>query len=119
MAQPIATHVYVLGFSNGTVKVGRTSNLRRRMYAHQTWARRNGTAITDQWSRRTNDANYVEWVMRFLGLFSFPRPEGSTERFEADFSEFLPKLLNDFYKWGIAVNDSTATVDRSRAGQPA
>lgn len=44
-----AGHVYVLGFSNGCVKVGRTQNTGQRLTAHKGMARKFGLTIADEW----------------------------------------------------------------------
>ncbi|WP_280499418.1 GIY-YIG nuclease family protein [Nocardia cyriacigeorgica] len=42
-------YVYVLGFDNGTVKVGNTTNPGRRIGSHDSNARKYGNRITDWW----------------------------------------------------------------------
>ena len=42
-------YVYVLGFDNGTVKVGRTQNPAQRLGAHQSGARKLGLTVADEW----------------------------------------------------------------------
>ena len=44
-----AGYVYVIAFSNGTVKVGKTQNTVQRLYAHKSDARKFGLTITDEW----------------------------------------------------------------------
>jgi T5orf172 domain len=52
-----AGHVYVLAFGNGIVKVGRTQNLKRRMWNHKSAARKSGTVVADSWVSPL----HVEW----------------------------------------------------------
>lgn len=42
-------YVYVIEFSNGTIKVGKASNLRRRMIQHRSYGERFGLNITRYW----------------------------------------------------------------------
>jgi DNA-binding XRE family transcriptional regulator len=42
-------YVYVIGFSNGIVKVGRTQNITRRLRAHAMAAHNFGIAVTAKW----------------------------------------------------------------------
>jgi hypothetical protein len=42
-------HVYVLGFSNGCVKVGRTQNSGQRLKDHKSMAGKFGLTVTDEW----------------------------------------------------------------------
>ncbi|MEU9833253.1 hypothetical protein AB0D67_17145 [Streptosporangium sp. NPDC048047] len=44
-----AGHLYVLAFSSGTVKVGRTDSGRRRILQHRAEAARHGVELTDEW----------------------------------------------------------------------
>lgn len=44
-----AGYVYVLAFTNGTVKVGRTQDKGQRMTAHKSAARKFGLTVTDEW----------------------------------------------------------------------
>ena len=40
-------YVYVIGFANGIVKVGRSRNIRQRYRSHRSWARTHGTSIAE------------------------------------------------------------------------
>lgn len=42
-------HLYVLRFSNGEVKIGRTEHLTSRLRQHRDGARGRGLTVTDQW----------------------------------------------------------------------
>lgn len=44
-----AGYVYVLAFTNGTVKVGRTQDTGKRLNAHKSDARKFGLTVTDEW----------------------------------------------------------------------
>lgn len=52
-------YVYVLAFSNGDVKVGRTQNARNRLKTHRSTARRFGLTVTDSWVSPL----HLEWAM--------------------------------------------------------
>ena len=49
--------IYVIGFSNGTVKVGRSQDLERRLAAHRSHGRKFGADITDKWV----SPQHAEW----------------------------------------------------------
>jgi hypothetical protein len=52
-----AGYVYVLGFSNGSVKVGRSKNGQQRLGDHKSTARKFGLTVTDEWLSPA----HVEW----------------------------------------------------------
>lgn len=83
----IAGYVYVLAFSNGTIKVGRTKNARQRLSAHKSDARKFGTAVTDQWFSPL----HAEWIENETALMKIATELGGvaqgTEYFNgADFA---------------------------------
>ena len=51
-------YVYVLGFDNGTVKVGRTQNTVQRLGAHKSGARKLGLTVADEWV----SPPHTEWL---------------------------------------------------------
>jgi hypothetical protein len=52
-----AGYVYALGFSNGSVKVGRSKNGQRRLGDHKSTARKFGLTVTDEWLSPA----HIEW----------------------------------------------------------
>lgn len=86
---PNPTHVYILGFSDGLVKVGRTSNPKLRIRQHATKARHRGAVVTGQWVRSSDQPVQDEWWLRFLGGFHLARVEGFDELFAGEFDSFV------------------------------
>lgn len=62
-----AGHVYVIAFSNGITKVGKTRNPAQRMGAHQADARKFSLTITDEWMSPL----HAEWESNELKLKYF------------------------------------------------
>jgi hypothetical protein len=54
-----AGYIYVLVFGNGTVKIGRTQNPKRRMWALKSEARKYGTVVAGSWVSPL----HVEWEL--------------------------------------------------------
>lgn len=57
-------HIYVVGFSNGLIKVGRSENIRSRMKAHFDQAAVHGSQLTSAWVSPARD--YLQDVEREL-----------------------------------------------------
>lgn len=57
-------HIYVLAFDNGTVKVGRTQDVRQRLGAHRSGARKFGLTIAREWVSPC----HAEWRQNEDGL---------------------------------------------------
>lgn len=94
------THVYMLGYSDGIVKIGRTSNFKQRRRALSAEGHRREADITRQWVRRSGDARRTEWYLRMLGYAHFERPWG-TEYFRADYAEFVDVMEKVLTLWGL------------------
>ena len=67
-------HVYVLGFSNGCVKVGRTQNTSQRLGAHKSMAGKFGLTITDEWL----SPQHAEWLQNEDALKGIAAELGGT-----------------------------------------
>lgn len=82
------THIYVIGFSDGVVKVGRTSNLTTRLRMLKSDAGKRGATIERRWASAHPDARGAEFHLRVVGRGFFTRAWGG-EYFTADFDEFM------------------------------
>lgn len=69
-----AGHIYVLGFSNGCVKVGRTKNSGQRLGAHKSAAGKFGLTITDEWTSEP----HAEWMQNEDALKRIAEELGGT-----------------------------------------
>ena len=63
----ISECVYVARFSDGIVKVGRTSRIKPRMAKHMSQARKRGAYLTEHWSTPHHAAWAAEAQLRRLG----------------------------------------------------
>lgn len=83
-----STHIYILGFSDGVVKVGRSRVVSHRITNLITEASYRGAEVVARWSREIANADVVE--SRLIGqahqLFAHA---WGREYFIADFYEFL------------------------------
>jgi hypothetical protein len=66
--------IYVIEFSNGTVKVGRTQDHDRRVAAHRSQGKKFGAVITDQWS----SPEHAEWRQNESRLIDIAKDLGGT-----------------------------------------
>lgn len=93
----------MLGFSDGVVKVGRTSNPHTRMITLRSEARVRGATIDRVWVSAHSDPRGAEWHLRLVGSH-FKRFRG-TEYFKADFDKFMRKLESKFAQWGVDLGE--------------
>src|SRR5690606_14952383 len=93
------THIYVIGYSDGVVKVGRTSNPRSRMTTLRSEASRAGRGISSSLFWAVPNAAQSEWHLRLVGR-GFFKPV-SAEYFEADFDEFVATVMRKFEDYGL------------------
>lgn len=100
MSKPPATHIYMLGYSDGIVKVGRTSDPKRRFNTLQAEGRRRGAEIEHRWLRVHDDPRRAEWYLRFIG-FTFSKRAWGTEYFRSDFPGFVRLIEVKFEQYGL------------------
>jgi hypothetical protein len=89
------THIYVLGFSDGILKVGRTSNPHQRMILLRHEAKKRGATITNQWVTEFANAIRGEHYLIRVGAEHFPQAWGK-EYFCAGFDEYLTVLYGAY-----------------------
>lgn len=100
MSKPAATHIYMLGFSDGIVKVGRTSNPTTRFRSLRAEGRRRGAEIEHEWLHVHEDARFAEWYLRMIG-FNFSKRAWGTEYFRAAFPGFVRLVEVKFEQYGL------------------
>lgn len=100
MSQPTATHVYILGYSDGIVKVGRTANYGQRFGSLRSEGRRRGAEIVAQWVRPSANAAYTEWFLRLLGRKHLTKAWGD-EYFRGDHTAFVEAVVSTLSFWGV------------------
>jgi hypothetical protein len=84
-------YVYVLGFSDGTVKVGRTSDPQQRISRHKYDASMRSATLEHSWVGRTSIPLQAELALIRIGRSSFPKAWGS-EYFRASFDDFMAAI---------------------------
>lgn len=108
-----STHVYILGFSDGVVKIGRTGNPDRRFSALKLEAEKRGASLIGSWLRATTTPARSEDALRAIGRMSYEFEQGR-EYFRASFNEFLAKVETLAFIWRREVTDHSFDVPRSR-----
>lgn len=86
-----ATHIYVAGFSDDIIKVGRTANPSMRLYQHHLGARHRDEALSNWWVQPHDNANEAERALREVGKSYFSRAWGN-EYYVAAFTDFMDTL---------------------------
>lgn len=109
MSQPTATHIYILDYNDGVIKVGRTSNVPQRLATLRSEGRQRGAEIRGRWIRRDENARIGEWYLRMLGLARMERAWG-TEYFYGDFAQFVDHVERKFAEWG---HDASLLADKA------
>jgi hypothetical protein len=87
MPEQRMTCIYALGFSNGVVKVGRTTNLVARYRQHRFWASTHGMRITSRYGYPATDTNPLEHERRLIEFCAerWQRARGREYFADADF----------------------------------
>lgn len=93
------THIYIVGYSDGIVKVGRTGNLHDRFLTLTSEARRRGATIDRKWAAAHPNPRHAESHLRLVGTGFFRRATGA-EYFVADFDTFLATVYRKFADYG-------------------
>lgn len=98
---PTASHIYVVGFSGHIVKVGRTSNPRRRMQSLASHAKTERSAtLTDQFIAKHENADLAECGMKWVAGRYFERAWGQ-EYFHGEFDALMEALRADLPLFGV------------------
>lgn len=83
------THVYIVKFSDGVIKVGRTANLHERFKSHRSVAKKRGATVSAAWSHdQGGSAVEAESRLKEYGQRMHPRAWG-LEHFTGDFDDFV------------------------------
>lgn len=93
------THIYIVGFDNGIVKVGRTSDPHNRFITLASQHRKTGATITNRWVSEHPNPRQAEFHLRRIGRGFFTWAHGA-EYFFADFDTFLAKVEQKFEDYG-------------------
>lgn len=101
-----STHVYILGFSDGVVKIGRTGNPDRRFSALKLEAEKRGARLSGTWLRRTSTPARSEDALRAIGRLKYDFEQGR-EYFRAEFSDFIETVKKYAYAWDRVIDDET------------
>lgn len=100
MSKPIPTHVYVAGFSDGVVKVGRSATPARRLQTLGSQAILRGATLTNTRVWEAEDGAHAESLMRHACYMSeLPRAWGA-EYFRIEFPAFIEFLTTTLDRWG-------------------
>lgn len=115
MTPPKPTHVYVIGFSDLVIKVGRTSNPESRFKQHAQDARVRRARIVQSWTFETDQAEYAEVLLKQLGRGYLEPLTG--EYFRGKYNPFMRKVRHRFERWGLIPIDSLSFHEAAeRAG---
>lgn len=98
-AAPKPTSVYVIGFTDGVIKVGRTSNWTNRRAKHAQDGRIRRATIKNEWVLEHEHADRVERSLILLGRCHLQPLVG--EYFSGDYRRFMKTVLKKFRRWGI------------------
>jgi hypothetical protein len=100
--------VYIVSFSDGTVKVGKTLSPARRLATHASNARRFGLMVDREWSSIRHEGHSESESLMIQCLAAYYPRRGTSEYFDGDtvaFGRVLHAINNHIY--GDAVNEST------------
>lgn len=103
MSAPAPTHVYIVGYSDGVVKVGRTSNPGQRNKALSSEGRRRGAHITHQWEKPATNPELAEFMLREFGRTRAEKAWGDEYFRYPDAAEFIERA-SIFLTFGIGEN---------------
>ena len=106
------THVYVLGFNDSVIKVGRTSNPDRRRLQHANHALIRRATINNEWLLEVPNAKEAEFWLKVLGHQHLEALMG--EYFSGDFDTFMAVVIKGFQRRGI-IPAETVTFDEAVA----
>lgn len=87
-----STTIYFIGFSDGIVKVGRTSNFRTRFSGLRSEATKRSAYPTHSWSMEHGSARIAEHMLLRTARGMFGQPFGA-EYFTAEFGPFVDAMI--------------------------